>query len=606
MDEFHHAAAPSYQKLLTYYEPQILLGLTATPGRMDGKDILGYFGGSPAAEIRLTDAIDRKLLCPFQYFGITDVTDLTGVKWSRRGYDLAELEKLYTHNKIRTTQIMNSLKKYVTDLEEVKGLGFCVSVEHALYMAKVFNEAGIPSLALHGNTSDQERKQAKGRLISGEIKLIFVVDLYNEGVDIPEVNTILFLRPTESLTVFLQQLGRGLRLAEGKECLTVLDFIGQAHKKYNFQDKFRALLGRTKHSVQHYIEQGFSSLPRGTFIQLEKQAKDYILRNLKQATNSKRSLINRIKYFAEDTGQSLTLDHFVRYHGMSLYELYGGRSGKRFFRGLTVEAEVIEPFQFEQQEEYVKRIPALLNLNSRRWLKFLLAYVEHGVEPQNEEEKRMLVMFYYTFYRSEPGKNGFQNIEEGVDCILSCPQFREEIVDILKYNEAHLDFVDKNNEFPFTCPLDIHCTYSMDQILAAFGYWNGERAPTFREGSKYFEAEKTNIFFITLNKSDKDFSPSTLYEDYAINDVLFHWQPQSRVSEDTNTAQRYIHHRTTGNRIALFVREYKEQNGYTSPFTFLGEADYVRHEGNKPMSFVWRLREEMPPQMVATANKCIV
>ncbi|WP_307402729.1 DUF3427 domain-containing protein [Paenibacillus anaericanus] len=606
VDEFHHAAAPSYQKLLTYYEPQILLGLTATPGRMDGKDILGYFGGSPAAEIRLTDAIDRKLLCPFQYFGITDVTDLTGVKWSRRGYDLAELEKLYTHNKIRTTQIMNSLKKYVTDLEEVKGLGFCVSVEHALYMAKVFNEAGIASLALHGNTSDQERKQAKGRLISGEIKLIFVVDLYNEGVDIPEVNTIFFLRPTESLTVFLQQLGRGLRLAEGKECLTVLDFIGQAHKEYNFQDKFRALLGRTKHSVQHYVEQGFSSLPRGTFIQLEKQAKDYILRNLKQATNSKRSLINRIKYFAEDTGQSLTLDHFLRYYGLSLYELYGGRSGKRFFRGLMVEAEVMEPFQFEQQEEYVKRIPALLNLNSRRWLKFLLAFVEHGVEPQNEEEQRMLAMFYYTFYRSEPIKKGFQNIEEGVDCILSCPQFREEIVDILKYNNAHLDFVDKNNEFPFTCPLDIHCTYSMDQILAAFGYWNGERAPTFREGSKYFEAEKMDIFFITLNKSDKDFSPSTLYEDYAINEVLFHWQPQSRVSEDTKTAQRYIHHRSTGNRIAMFVREYKEQNGYTSPFVFLGEADYVRHESNKPMSFVWRLREEMPPQMVATANKCIV
>lgn len=166
--------------------------------------------------------------------------------------------------------------------------------------------------------------------------------------------------------------------------------------------------------------------------------------------------------------------------------------------------------------------------------------------------------------------------------------------------------MDKSNEFPFTCPLDIHCTYSMDQILAAFAYWNGERTPTFRERSKYFEAEKTNIFFITLNKSDKDFLPSTLYEDYAINEELFHWQPQSRVSEDTKTAQRYIHHRTTGNRIALFIREYKEKNSYTSSFVFLGEADYVRNEGNKPMSFVWRLREEMPPQMVATANKCIV
>lgn len=605
VDEFHHAAAPSYQKLLTYYKPQILLGLTATPERMDGKDILSCFHGHIAAEIRLTDAIDRKLLCPFQYFGVTDVTDLSKVKWSRKGYDLSELEKLYTHNKIRTTQIMNSLRKYVTDLQEVKGLGFCVSVEHALYMAKVFNEAGIPSLALHGNTGDQERKQAKGQLIRGEIKMIFVVDLYNEGVDIPEVNTILFLRPTESLTIFMQQLGRGLRLAEGKECLTVLDFIGQAHNEYNFQDKFRALLGRTKNSIKHYVEQGFSSLPRGTFIQLEKQAKDYILSNLKQATNTKASLINRMKYFTQDTGQDLTIDNFVQYYGMSLFELYGGRSGKRFFCGLMVEAEVLEPFEFEQQEEYVRRIPALLNINSRVWLNFLLSYIEHEAKSLNDEERRMLAMFYYTFYRSTPEKNGFESIEDGVAQILACPQFREEIVDIFKYNAAHLDFVDKKNEFPFPCPIDIHCTYTLDQVLAGFGYWNEEQAPTFREGVKYFEAEKTDIFFITLNKSDKDFSPSTLYEDYAINEVLFHWQTQSRVSENTKTAQRYIHHRTTGNRIALFVREYKEQNGYTSPFVFLGEADYVSHTGGKPMSFVWRLREAMPPQMVATANKCI-
>lgn len=605
VDEFHHAAAPSYQKLLSYYHPQILLGLTATPERMDGRDILAYFDHTIAAEIRLTDAIDRKLLCPFQYFGITDHVDLSRVKWSRKGYDLAELEKVYTHNKIRTTQILNSMKKYVTDMDEVKGLGFCVSVEHALYMAKVFEEAGIPAVALHGNSSEQERSTVKSRLINGEISMIFVVDLYNEGVDIPAVNTILFLRPTESLTVFLQQLGRGLRLAEGKECLTVLDFIGQAHKEYNFQDKFRALMGKTKHSIQHYVENGFSSLPRGTFIQLEKQAKDYILRNLKQTKNTRNNLISKIKYFQEDSGLELTLANFVRYHGMSLFDFYGGRSGNRFLRGLMVEAEIIEPFTLDHPE-YVKRIPALLNMNSRRWLKFLINYLENNTKPQDDEERMMLVMFYYTFFRAEPSKLGFNDIEEGIHSVLACPQFKDEIMDIIKYNEEHLDFVDKQHELPFTCPLDIHCSYSMDQILAAFGYWNEEKAPTFREGVKYFESEKTDIFFITLNKSDKDFSPSTLYEDYAINERLFHWQTQSSVSEDTKTAQRYIHHRNTGNRIVLFVREYKEDNRYTSPFVFLGEADYVSHEGNKPMSIVWRLREEMPPQMVGVANKCIV
>jgi hypothetical protein len=180
------------------------------------------------------------------------------------------------------------------------------------------------------------------------------------------------------------------------------------------------------------------------------------------------------------------------------------------------------------------------------------------------------------------------------------------VIDILKYNLGEIDFVDKINELPYACPLDLHCKYSMDQVLAGFGYWNEDSAPSFREGVKYFEDKKTDIFFITLNKSDKDFSPATLYEDYAINERLFHWQTQSRTSEESNTAQRYIHHKKMGNRIALFVREYKEENNYTSPFVFLGEAEYVKHEGNKPISFVWRLKEEMPPALVPAANKVIV
>ena len=188
-------------------------------------------------------------------------------------------------------------------------------------------------------------------------------------------------------------------------------------------------------------------------------------------------------------------------------------------------------------------------------------------------------MFYYTFHRAAPEKLGLSSIDEGVQRVLSCEAFRAELVDIFQYNLAHLRFVDKSHAFPYTCPLDIHCMYSIDQVLAAFGYWNAEQSPTFREGVKYFADEQTDIFFITLNKSDKDFSPSTLYEDYAINERLFHWQTQSRVSEHTATAQRYIHHRKTGNRIVLFVREYKEEHGYTSPFVFLGEADYVSHEG---------------------------
>ena len=306
VDEFHHAAAPTYQKLLEYYQPQILLGLTATPERMDGKSILDYFGGRVAAEIRLPEAIDRKLLCPFQYFGVTDTADLSSLKWRTGGYDKAELSNLYTFSGMvaqrRADLVVNSILKYVTDIDEVKGLGFCVSIEHARFMADYFNTHGIPSIALTGDSSDEERNTAKQRLISGEIRFIFVVDIYNEGVDIPEVNTVLFLRPTESLTVFLQQLGRGLRLAENKECLTVLDFIGQANKKYNFEEKFTALLSNTTHSVSREIKEGFVSAPKGCYIQLEKIAAKYVLDNISASYDRTSGLMARATAFTEDTG----------------------------------------------------------------------------------------------------------------------------------------------------------------------------------------------------------------------------------------------------------------------------------------------------------------
>ncbi|MBF8984095.1 DUF3427 domain-containing protein [Lutibacter sp. B2] len=604
IDEFHHAAADSYQKLLSYYQPKVLLGLTATPERMDGKNVLEYFEDTIASEMRLTEAIDRKLLCPFQYFCVTDTVDLSKLKWSRKGYNIKELENVYTSNKIRSNQVMQSIYKYVTDIDKVKGLGFCVSIEHAKYMANFFNNANIASLALYAGVDPKIRADAKNKLIRGETKFIFVVDLYNEGVDIPEVNTILFLRPTESLTVFMQQLGRGLRLSEGKECLTVLDFVGQAHQNYNFEEKFRSLIGRTKHSIKHYIEQGFFNLPKGCFIQLEKQAKEYILRNIKESSNTRKNLVSKMKYFHQDTGIELTLQNFLKYYHLSLYDFYG-KSGNRTFKRMMVEAELKQDFICINEKLIAKRLPNLFHINSRRLIRFLLDYIQ-GADIKNEEEKLMLAMFYYSFYNAEPKKEGFLTIEEGINKVLENDEIKEEISDVLQYSYENIDFLEIKNDFRFSSPLGVHCNYSTSQILAALGYYNEENKPAFREGVKHLKNKNLDIFFITLNKSEKDFSPSTLYEDYAINDRLFHWQTQSKVSEETNTAQRYINHKKLGHKIALFVREYKIENGYTSPFVFLGSCEYVSHSGNKPMSFIWKLKDAMAPMFVPKANKNIL
>ena len=216
IDEFHHAAAPSYQELLEYYKPKVLLGLTATPERADGRSIYSYFQGRVTAEIRLWEAIERKLLSPFHYFGVTDNVDLSQVHWVAGNYDERKLENLYVFEKAvaerRVGNIINALERYCLDSAEIIGIGFCLSKKHAEFMAQVFNKAGIPSEFLVAESENAVRDSVKRRLVTKEITFVFVVDIYNEGIDIPEVNTVLFLRPTESLTVFLQQLGRGLRL----------------------------------------------------------------------------------------------------------------------------------------------------------------------------------------------------------------------------------------------------------------------------------------------------------------------------------------------------------------------------------------------------------
>ncbi|MHA6252209.1 DEAD/DEAH box helicase [Oceanobacillus sp. CAU 1775] len=607
IDEFHHAAAKSYQDILTIFEPRILLGLTATPERMDGQDVTKYFDGKIASEMRLTEAINQKLLSPFHYFGVSDTVDLSTVKWSRKGYDIRELENVYTNNKIRSNQIVRSLNKYVTDIDEVKGLGFCVSVEHAIYMANHFNESGIPSIALHGNSKKDIRRKAQAQLQQGKIKFIFVVDLYNEGVDIPDVNTILFLRPTESLTVFLQQLGRGLRLAENKECLTVLDFVGQAHKSYNFEEKFRALIGRAKNSVGHYIDKGFSNLPRGSFIQLEKQAKEYILRNIKDASNTKAHLLNKMKFFERDTGFVLSFENFLSHYQLSIYDFYG-RSGNRTFQRMLVEADIAPEFSFDQEELVTKRLSRFFHLNSKKLLEFFTRYVEEcgNLEILNEEERLMRNMLYYSFFQKEPSKEGYDSVNVALKSILANEQMQQEILNVLNYKSRSIKTLEIDPDFEFTTPLTVHSTYSADQILAALGYYNEDKKPAFREGVKHFKEKNLDIFFTTLNKSEKDFSPSTLYEDYAINEKLFHWQSQSVLTEGSPTAQRYINHKKNGHQIAIFVREYKREHGYTGAFTFLGTCEYVRHSGEKPISFIWNLKHEMPPALVPVANKSII
>lgn len=604
VDEFHHAAAKSYQRLLYYYQPKILLGLTATPERMDGQDILSFFDNRIAAEIRLPEAIDRKLLSPFQYFGVTDTIDLDTLKWSRGGYDVRELSNVYTMDafaaKRRGELIVAALFKYVSDINEVRGLGFCVSQEHVKFMADFFNEMGIPSIYLISSSTDEERYTAKTRLLAGEVRFIFVVDLYNEGVDIPEINTVLFLRPTQSLTIFLQQLGRGLRLSEEKDCLTVLDFIGQANQHYNFEEKFNALLSNATRSLTYEIKNGFVSVPKGCYIQLEQKAKEVILDNIAQSFGKKSGLITRLATFTEDTGLSLSIANFVNHYHLDARNIYVRGS----FSRLCVLAGVTDQFESPLEVVLNKAFLRICAIDSRRWIRFLLAALP-SIETQTftENEWRLLNMFHYTIFQKSYQECGFADRITGFIQLKNDKVLFEELLALLELNLEKIVFVDEPLNLGYDCPLDLHCTYSRDQILVGLDY---DKPGNIREGVKYLPDKNIDVFFITLNKSDKDYSPTTMYKDYSINDVLFHWQSQSTTSESSPTGQRYQKHQECGGKVLLFVREFRKDIGGTAPYTCLGLANYVNHQGSKPMNITWQLHKSIPARFLKKTNKLVV
>jgi superfamily II DNA or RNA helicase/HKD family nuclease len=604
IDEFHHAAAPTYQRLLTHFTPQILLGLTATPERMDGQDILQYFDNRIAAEIRLPEAIERKLLCPFQYFGVSDSVDLTTLRWQAGGYDKTELSNVFTGNDRRAELVMRSTQKYLTDLETVRGLGFCASVAHAEYMADFFGRAGVPSMSLQANSPEQDRNDAKRRLVTGEIKFIFVVDLYNEGVDIPEINTVLFLRPTESLTVFLQQLGRGLRLFEGKECLTVLDFIGQAHKRYNFQQKFVALLINSERTqLKTEIQNGFLHAPRGCYIQLEKQAQGYILDNVKQAIGTRSWLIANLGSFESDSGQTLSLSNFLNYHHLSVYDIYAKFNFNRLCNWAGTRAAFFDP----DEEKLTKALSRIAAINSRRWILYLLEYLSVEYNKKDSEleeiEKAMLRMMHYTLWQKPLPQCAFDTLRDSLDQLKRNPVMLSELIELLLYQLSIIDFVDEEVKVGFDCPLDLYCEYSRDQVLAGLGYYSEQRMPAMREGVLHLTEKNVDVLFITLNKADKDYSPSTMYEDYSISETLFHWQSQNITGEFSNTGKRYVENQRMGTRILLFVREYKTSKDRALPYAFLGLADYVSHTGSRPMNVIWRLHRPIPAKFYKKTNK---
>lgn len=605
IDECHHLTAGSYRGIINYFKPKVLLGLTATPERMDGGDIQEDFHNRIAAEIRLPEALNRKLLCPFQYFGVTDSVDLSNLTWQAGKYLPAELTNVYTSSDRRVMDIVNALNKYTKDFKDVIALGFCASIEHAKYMAEKFLLVGLKADYLT-SVNTQNRGHVKEQLKKKEINYLFVVDIFNEGVDIPEIDTVLFLRPTESLTIFIQQLGRGLRLADNKESLTVLDFVGNARPEYNFENKFRALIGKTTSTVYKEIEDNFPHLPLGCSIILERKAKEVILNNITAATSlSKNQLILKIKNFSHHTTLPLTLRNFIEFYNIPLQLIYKRGCWKRACQ----EAGKIAEFSNANERQIASAI-------SKKWMasvsssyfNFILKLAKQDFNFEfnalTVEEQKMLMMLHYDVWQVA---GEFDSIEQSIKRIGSNKVLVEEIIEVLDILIDQVDFKEIDIVLPYIQPLKVHARYTRDQILAAFGLSTFEKKSSSREGVAVNSELNTELLFISLIKSDENFSPTTMYDDYAINEYLFHWQSQNSAGPETPKGLSYIQHQENEKTILIFIREKaKDEFGNAMGYVFVGDGQLKDHYGSKPMSIKWELSEPLPHYLWKDAAKLLV
>ena len=501
---------------------------------------------------------------------------------------------------MRTGLILRKIEEYLPNYYDVRALCFCVDVEHAKNMAAKFQLAGLKSAYLVSDNGAERVKWSR-KLKEKKINYLFVVDMFNEGVDIPEVDTILFLRPTESLTVFLQQFGRGLRKAEGKEFVTILDFVGHCNKEFNYADRFRRLIGRTSMGVAEELEKDFPHLPLGCHITLEKKAKEYILENIKASIASfrKNRVVTWIQTYSSETNKPLTLSNFLKWRQIPIEIFYKNFTWNSllFHAGKTYEQS---KFETELKRAVYKK---WLSTDSYTYFSFIETLSKKrfrvNVSEMSYVEQQMALMFYYDLFQEAGRYTSLQGMFNDLSTDgLFCNEMSELIVMLKNRCEA---YEKEDNSSLMNFPLKLHGVYTKDQIFVAVGTSSIDKKSSCREGCERNKRLNVEAMFIDIIKDRKEGS-NTNYNDFAINETLFNWETKNSVSPTSQAGQNYINETQT---MLLFVRQqnsFPEDEDRTMGFTYLGEVNLVRWQGAKPIEIVWRLKTPMPASVLNYAK----
>ena len=594
VDECHRLAAERFDAFVTAVRPRVLLGLTATPERSDGRPIAQYFDarpdGSPAVELRLWHALDLQLLAPFEYYACDDETDFSQVPWDRPG-ERDAIDKLVTGNDVRARLVVDEWRRLASDPRRSRALVFCVSVAHAAFMADRLNRAGLPAACIVGTTDADERRRAPQRLARGELCALVTVDLYNEGVDLPSVDTLLLLRPTQSPVLFQQQIGRGLRLAPGKESCLVLDFVGQHRVQFRFDRLLGALTGLSRRELIDSVEHGFGRLPPGCHIQLQRQTREQVLRGLRELTlQNWRRLTTELQAHAALRGRaSVRLASFLHDQALDLDDVYragtgGARSG---WTALQRDAGLIAAEPGPEEAYFSRRFADLLHADDPLRLDLLAAV---GADPAATDavDPRRALALQMLAYQIDGRHEQAGSYRTFLDRLAREREVRRELAELAGVLQARSTLRMRPVPGLDDTPLCLHAAYGVREVLTAVGWLTATKRSPFQAGVLPLAARKTELLFVTLDKSDA-VHDRLAYRDYAISTERFHWQTQNSAGPDTPAGRRYVESPGNGWQFQLFVRTRKGE-----PYRACGRVQRESHEGDRPMSIVWRLETPLP------------
>lgn len=607
IDEAHHSAANSYKKVLDYFQPKLWLGMTATPDKRDdnleGRNIYEIFNHQIAYEIRLQDAMEEDLLCPFHYFGITDL-DLIADE-GKTSEEKVENFRYLTSDE-RVANVMKQAKYFGYSGERVKGLIFCSRIDEAKELSVKFNKNGWRTLVLSGNDSEEARAAAIERLAGEEsgnaLDYIISVDIFSEGVDVPEINQVIMLRPTQSPIVFIQQLGRGLRKAEDKEYVVVLDFIGNYRNNFMIPIALSGDRSYNKDNIRRYVTEGGRIIPGASTIHFDEISRKRIFQAIDNANFSDIKLI-RENYtnLKNKLGHIPTLADFDKYGEMDVLRIFDNNSLGSYYKFL-VKYEKEYTIRLPEDEEKViefiskklasgKRVYELELLkhlidcphNPISWLRELSSKKYHHFIDNNCAGNIINVMTN-EFPTSAAKKTYAQCVfleKEGNDyCasrsfmkMLDNPEFRsilEELLDfgIARYKENY------SNHYQDT-DLVLYQKYTYEDACRLLN-WERNEVPLNIGGYKYDKKTKTFPIFINYDKQD-DISDTTKYEDHFVSASRLIAISKSGRSMNSEDVQNFLKARERGIDVHLFVRKNKDDK-ISKEFYYLGR---VIATGNK-------------------------